>query len=117
MLILVFAEEAGLARDGDYHEQQVARVRLSRSPLVLQVGHEQPVGPVRGGDMSGRSLSSKAADIARLDGREVCAGRQHGGDVIGARPLAVIAVVAPPKRRVCQRHRGRSCSGDGSARN
>ena len=38
---------------GDYREQLVAWVRRTRPPLMAKVGHEQPMGPVRGGEVLG----------------------------------------------------------------
>jgi hypothetical protein len=94
----------------DCHEQQVAWVRRTRPPRVAEVGREQPLGPVRGGGVSGRIAAPTTAESASIDGRDTRHGRQHVGAVIGAHPQAAHAAAAPAKYCVCQCHHRAGCS-------
>ena len=82
---------------GDYHEQQDAVVSPQRPLLLPQVGHEQPMGPVRAGGMPGRVAAPTTADRTRLDGHEAHPSQQHAIAVTGARPSPALVVQAPTK--------------------
>jgi hypothetical protein len=86
------------------------RVRPPRSPRLLKVGLEQPMGPVRGGVLPGRHATPTRADNARLDGCEARTRRQHAGVVSRARPLPANTHVEHHVGRHRQRN---SCSPSG----
>ena len=94
---------SGWSRSSAAHAHRCCPKSAMSSPRDL-------AGPVRGGGVSGRSAAPTKAESASLDVHKARPGRQHARSVIGARPLAAFAVVAPPNHRVCRRHRRTGCS-------